>query len=558
MNPLQLQQDLLLRYVRYLITRAGLRRPALKTAVKQMLLDEGVLTRDAWIEALPDYRQTTRLKDVQANGQRWLCREFIDVVYQPTENDQREGFGVDWSLYPHQEEAIGGFADGKNVIVASGTGSGKTECFLIPIINDLLKNPRQPHETGIRTLILYPMNALVNNQVDRLRSWLSPQTDGNIRITFSLYTSRTPKKDTPKQKWQPAAELANRIRIRATPPDILITNYSMLSYALMRSEDVALFGPGLRHVVIDEGHVYTGALATEIMMLLRHLLKRCKRSSADVKFVITSATLTDRRQPPDQQQEELRNFASGLTTTPAEHWTAIQGVQPILRPTERNSSYRPGIDRLAEVLKFPDCAREMVRDSIAQIPGVHPASWNDFTVSTFDCLGQALQEHPVAINLQKALSGGARPLKELCLELWDHPDAEAEARSWLSVLSCATINGKQMLGLRAHLFFRSPIGLFVCSNPECFGIGRENTFSTWGPWGAILRERLDQCPYCKSRVLELATCIECGQEYAVALRRNESDPLRHLPPNAQLEERDTYHLLLEAIETLGDSTGIQR
>ncbi len=351
MNPLQLQQDLLLRYARYLITRAGLRRPALKTAVKEMLLDQGVLTRDAWIEALPDYRQTIPLKDIQVNGRPWLFEEFTNVVYQPKENDRREGFGVSWSLYPHQEEAIRAFADDKNVIVASGTGSGKTECFLIPIINDLLENPRHPGETGIRTLILYPMNALVNNQVDRLRDWLSPQTEGQIRISFAFYTSRTPKKDIPKTAQQPSAELGNRICIRATPPDILITNYSMLSYALMRSEDVALFGPGLRHIVIDEGHVYTGALATEIMMLLRHLLKRCTRSTADVKFIITSATLTNRQQPLTEQRQGLRSFASGLTTTPAEHWTAIQGVQTTTKPTTRNSSYRPGIALTASLAR---------------------------------------------------------------------------------------------------------------------------------------------------------------------------------------------------------------
>src|SRR5258706_6374888 len=343
MNPLQLQQDLLMRYVRYHITRAGLRRVALKTAVKEMLLDQGVLTRDPWIEALPEYRQTTRLKDIHVNGQPWLCPEFTDVVYQPKENDQHEGFGASWFLYPHQEESIQAFTD-KNVIVASGTGSGKTECFLIPIINDLLRNPRKPNETGIRTLILYPMNALVNNQVDRLRSWLSPQHEGGIRISFALYTSRTPKRDVPKTAQQPAAELGNRIQIRRTPPDILITNYSMLSYALMRSEDVALFGPGLRHIVIDEGHVYTGALATEIMMLLRHLLKRSNRSTTDIKYIITSATLTNRRHPLVEQHRDLRNFASALTTTPAEHWTAIQGAQTITKSTIPTGSYRPSID----------------------------------------------------------------------------------------------------------------------------------------------------------------------------------------------------------------------
>jgi len=212
------------------------------------------------------------------------------------------------------------------------------------------------------------------------------------------------------------------------------------------------------------------------------------------------------------------------------------------------------VDRLAEVLKSPDCSRETVRNSVAELEEVHSAPWNDSTQSIFDCLGQALEEHPVIINLQQALSGGARLFKELCLELWDHPDAEAEGRSWLSVLSHATINGKQMLGLRAHLFFRSPIGLFVCSNNECSGLSSDQRTIAWGPWGAILRERFDQCPYCKSRVLELATCTECGQEYAVALRRNEADPLRHLPPNAQLEENDTYHLLLEAIDILADAT----
>ena len=154
-------------------------------------------------------------------------------------------------LYSHQEEAIRKLvSDEHNVVVSSGTGSGKTECFLIPILNNLLKDPTP----GVRALLIYPLNALVNDQLERLRTLLKG-TD----ITFGRYTSElmySHEQATRAHPDSPANEIISREQIRdqGKIPQILITNYAMLEYLLLRPEDSVLFakGKGLwRYIVLD-------------------------------------------------------------------------------------------------------------------------------------------------------------------------------------------------------------------------------------------------------------------------------------------------------------------
>ena len=143
-------------------------------------------------------------------------------------------------LYRHQEEAILTALQGEHgedrpgLIVTAGTGAGKTEAFLLPILNDLYRKPRQPGETGVRAILLYPMNALVNDQVDRLNTWLEDQPENDSRVTFLHFTSETPEnarelnRSTLAHLTRNSSRILTRDEGRRSPPDILITNYSML------------------------------------------------------------------------------------------------------------------------------------------------------------------------------------------------------------------------------------------------------------------------------------------------------------------------------------------
>ncbi len=156
-----------------------------------------------------------------------------------------------------------------NTVVASGTGSGKTESFLIPIVDDCLRNP-EPR--GVRAVILYPMNALANDQLDRLRPLLA-----GTGVTFGRYTGDTPfdeqdaqSQGAPRPESAPAEERYTRREIQQDPPQILLTNYVMLELLLLRKEDQKIFkGVQPRFLVLDEVHTYTGVLGAETACLIR-------------------------------------------------------------------------------------------------------------------------------------------------------------------------------------------------------------------------------------------------------------------------------------------------
>ncbi|MEA3338864.1 MAG: DEAD/DEAH box helicase, partial [Chloroflexota bacterium] len=177
-------------------------------------------------------------------------------------------------LYAHQEGAIKSILAGQATIVSTGTGSGKTEAFLIPILDHCLKHPGP----GVKAIVIYPMNALANDQVRRLEK----ATAVPPMITFGLFTGSTDER--------------NRKAIRRDPPDILITNYVMLDWMLTRSKDQPIFESSrntLKYIVLDEIHIYRGNKATH----LKYLLARLKsRLSGQIVQVGTSATLQTKDQ----------------------------------------------------------------------------------------------------------------------------------------------------------------------------------------------------------------------------------------------------------------------
>ena len=222
--------------------------------------------------------------------------------------------------YDHQIKCFRRIKKGRNVVVTTGTGSGKTECFMLPIINTILdekekcKTSGVPYKKGIRAIFLFPMNALVYDQIDRLRTLLS-----DLDITFGFYTGKTPEDNDEKEKkkyvekyGEPSKnELFTRKTMRSNPPDILFTNYSMLEYLLIRPIDYSLISEealsNWKFVVLDEAHTYRGALGIEITLLLRRL---CGSANKKPQFILTSATLGR----GEEDLPKIIDFANTLTS----------------------------------------------------------------------------------------------------------------------------------------------------------------------------------------------------------------------------------------------------
>lgn len=227
----------------------------------------------------------------------------------------------DRPCYAHQVNAFTRIGNGKNIVVTTGTGSGKTECFMLPIINELIKELNKgDKEPGVRAIFLFPLNALVYDQIDRLRSFLKNYEE----IKFGFYTGRTPEDrksidgkkqiELYKRKYgEPSKnEILTREEMRANPPQILFTNYSMLEYLLIRPSDESLISQDalkhLKFIVLDEAHIYRGALGIEISLLLRRLLGTANKN---VQFVLTSATLGRGK----EDLPDIIDFASRLTSS---------------------------------------------------------------------------------------------------------------------------------------------------------------------------------------------------------------------------------------------------
>ena len=320
-DPLKTSHAIQDTYIRYLITTFGLKHPELSRQFKELTKEKrGRLFRGPILEATPKYRQGMTIRDLISDG--ILTDTFLDYAPGLSSDAIERSLSFNRNLYNHQEEAIKKVvAQNRNIVVATGTGSGKTECFLLPIIDSLLRERSKAKGIigpGVRALLLYPMNALANDQVDRLRMLLPPETG----ITFGRYTGQTRQgyrdgldafKMENRGKKPQANELFCRDQILGKepgpsdwhypdispflgPPHILLTNFAMLEYLLMRPQDSVLFDGGMgetwKFLVLDEAHVYTGAKGTEIAYLIRRLKDRiCRSKKGRLICIATSATV---------------------------------------------------------------------------------------------------------------------------------------------------------------------------------------------------------------------------------------------------------------------------
>ena len=291
LNPTEVYEALRDSYLRYLETSFHLKDQSLLEQFRNLLRDktQPPLVRRPILELSPGFKTSSSVGQL-------IDEEILSDAFRKFETDI-----LDRPLYTHQDTALRkAITSKRNLVIATGTGSGKTETFLYPIINHLVGEAKSGtlKTPGVRALLLYPMNALANDQIDRLRAIAKLFPD----ITFGRYTGET------DQDYKKALqsyhvfhdgqdplpnELICRDQMRDTSPHILFTNYAMLEYLLIRPKDSSLFAGGhWRFLVLDEVHTYSGALGVEIAMLLRRLKDRVVQSEQGrLQCFATSATL---------------------------------------------------------------------------------------------------------------------------------------------------------------------------------------------------------------------------------------------------------------------------
>lgn len=286
-NALEVSENIKKTYINYLTTTFEFENEDLMDQFKAKLKEENFIVKGPILDITPTFDKGKSINELIEEGV--LSQEFI-----------KADFHLNRKLYKHQEKAIRKIKNGRNIIVSTGTGSGKTESFLLPILNHLFEEKEKGTlNPGVRALILYPMNALASDQLKRLRGLLKKYPE----ITFGSYTGEVKEKYTEAlddykniHGFEPLKnELISREQIKKEPPNILITNYSMLEYLLLRPEDNTLFsgeyGKCWKYLVIDEAHMYSGAKGIEIAMLLRRLQVEIDKLGKGMQFILTSASL---------------------------------------------------------------------------------------------------------------------------------------------------------------------------------------------------------------------------------------------------------------------------
>lgn len=314
-NPIQLTQIINDTLKRYIPTTLSISHnfPKLRKRF-QDILSEQKLVKGPYVEALPDFEKGSPLKSLLQKSGKYLHDGLENL---PGEILTR-------LLHRHQEEALERSCQkNQSILVATGTGSGKTETFLYPIAHNLLTDP-EPSEPGVRALLIYPMNALANDQLLYRIAPLFGNHLGQFNITFGRYTSQI---KAHADRSEEEAKIYNNARLMsllgdkipnnwlltreemlANPPKILLTNYAMLEHLLLLPRNAPLFNHSkLQTVVLDEIHTYSGAQATEVAFLLRKLKIRIGINQP-IQVFGTSASLSDE----PGADNALINFASDL------------------------------------------------------------------------------------------------------------------------------------------------------------------------------------------------------------------------------------------------------
>ena len=277
-------------------------------------------------------------------------------------------FPTERPLYLHQERAVRKARAGRNLVIATGTGSGKTECYLFPILDYLLRerDAGTLAEPGVRAMLLYPMNALANDQMQRLRDMLRPFPE----IRYGRYIGATKYRQSDGEEDHrirhgilDRGELVSREQIQDAPPHILLTNYAMLEYLLLRPEDTKIFdGPTGKHwsfIVLDEMHVYNGARGAEIAMLLRRVRDRVNQSTLGrIRYIGTSATLGSGPGSADT----LAEYASDLFGETVQQHSHDRSRQDIITPYYDQSINSPEWE--APLSVFPAIREALTRGRV--------------------------------------------------------------------------------------------------------------------------------------------------------------------------------------------------
>lgn len=573
-------------------------------ATDELLHKREVLFQEPFIEATKSY------ETISDGFKKALLPQEIKEYLSLLINSE---LGVFKTPFYHQVKALEKFYNGNDLLVTTGTGSGKTECFIWPMLTEIIREAAQSPDTwekeGIRALVLYPMNALVSDQLGRIRNIMGRPDDAYMNIIksvssqgvrrprFGMYTGRTPfAGDNNKDKNNNLAKLISKNYINCnkdviaelskigripakdlvafvdnlknneqTPsvtdrelytrgemqkicPDILITNYSMLEYMLMRPIEQCFWNKTIEWLdssennklllVIDEAHMYRGASGGEVSLLIRRLMDKLHINRDRIKFILTSASV------PEGKEKELKDFACGLTGQDIynDRFSIIRGKR------ENTSGNAMGVMADISALICLDYDKLQGTDEEKKVELNKLANnlkWSQVTNDIHIWLYEHLSKYPPMLELIKLCSGKGVEFSKIASSIFETKEkVQAEKATEILILlgtMAKSMQAKVLLPSRVHLMFKGLNGIFACLNSNC-----SHNHEVMGIKLGNIDENLHfKCPYCGSRVFEIIGDRRCGTVFIRAFKDDDdSDNFLWQEQSTLLYEPKEIHLWL--------------
>lgn len=449
--------------------------------LRHLLENEEPLLAEPVFQSIFPWESSEHTFAEHASKLRVLKPEFVEAL-SGNKVDSEQRFPEDRRPYKHQTESWKAMLgeEGKTIVVTSGTGSGKTECFMVPVLQDLVN---QNKKDAVQAIFLYPLNALMDSQRKRVAAWCKAL---NPQVTFAIYNGDTEESSNNQEDRDALPELISRDAIRETPPQILFTNPTMLNYMLLRNKDRTILEKSegkLRWILLDEAHTYTGSAAAELALQLRRVLQAFNVTVDQVNFAVTSATMGDSA----DAQIRLKTFVSQLTGKQPKDIVIIGGQRIIPQLNEKKAQ-----DRLNKINK--DLKTSIDLEQVKRMR----EKLNSETAVSLHELGECFD---------KKLASAAKA---------DEPTHQHDEKAREKLLQVIDALGEKVEGLNAdgtdsallptriHLFARSIGGVYTCVNPEC----KRHKDSPL-PIGSLTTYQRTHCSECGAPLLEVCTCGDC-------------------------------------------------
>lgn len=470
MKALELRESLIKTYHEYIRSFLHIRDRRIRAFAEEQL-DSGVLWPEPLIQVSPCYEEGPSVDELIRDGQLHpLCAGPFGQI----------------KLRKHQADALEAARAGEPYVLTTGTGSGKSLAYILPIFDHILRN--MPEEGGVRAIIVYPMNALINSQEEALAEYALRLGGKQCPVRFRSYSGQLSREE--------------KDQVLQNPPHIILTNYMMLELMLTRPEEAALVTGGgkLRFLVLDELHTYRGRQGADVAMLVRRFRQRC--GNPNVLTVGTSATMISGADHGDRRQA-VAEVASRIFGVPVRPERVIEETLVRSFPGQK----APTGEELRQSIRGHGSADDTL------------AGWAEATLGVREVSGTLERIHPIQLSSGAKLLADASGLpEEECLpalrDLFERGSSGAGASS-------------KPLHFRLHQFISGGGSVYATLEPP------EQRHLTLEP-GYYYGDE-------KKLLYPLVFCRQCGQEYYQARRIEHPEAFVPVPALAHLvaEEDDS-------------------